>query len=186
MRVVDEFDEPLGPNEVGELIVRTAEPWTLNAGYFNMPAETAEAWRNGWFHTGDGFRYDEDGNFYFVDRIKDAIRRRGENISSFEVEGYVSRAPRRARGRGDRRAVRAWRGRGEGRRRAEGRASTLDPAETDRVPRRPRMPKFMVPRYVEVVDALPKTPTLRIRKVELRKIGITQTTWDREKELGRR
>ena len=79
--------------QVGELIVRTAEPWTMNAGYFNMPAETAAAWRNGWFHTGDAFTYDDDGNYYFVDRIKDAIRRRGENISSFEVEAYVARHP---------------------------------------------------------------------------------------------
>ena len=58
----------------------------MNQGYFGMSEKTMEAWRNGWFHTGDGFKCDETGNFYFVDRIKDAIRRRGENISSFEVE----------------------------------------------------------------------------------------------------
>jgi crotonobetaine/carnitine-CoA ligase len=179
VRVVDEFDEPLGPNEVGELIVRTAEPWTLNAGYFNMPAETATAWRNGWFHTGDGFRYDEDGNFYFVDRIKDAIRRRGENISSFEVESYVSRHPAvqevaaigvpSEHGEDEVKVVVVL---------AEGATDTFDPAELIEF-LTPTMPKFMLPRYVQVADALPKTPTLRVRKIELR-ADAANTTWDRE------
>src|SRR5687767_4216563 len=65
----------------------------MNAGYFGMPEATAIAWRNGWFHTGDAFRQDAEGNYYFVDRVKDAIRRRGENISSFEVEAYVNGHP---------------------------------------------------------------------------------------------
>ncbi|MGH6885428.1 MAG: class I adenylate-forming enzyme family protein, partial [Geminicoccales bacterium] len=60
---------------------------------FEMPEATARAWRNGWFHTGDGFRRDDDGNFYFVDRLKDAMRKGGENISSLEVEGYVREHP---------------------------------------------------------------------------------------------
>ena len=93
VRVVDEHDEPLGPGEVGELVVRAAEPWALNAGYYGMPEATAAAWRNGWFHTGDAFRYDEDGNYFLVDRLKDAIRRRGENISSFEVEQSCAAYP---------------------------------------------------------------------------------------------
>ena len=75
-------------------MVRTREPWALNAGYHGMPEATAAAWRNGWFHTGDAFICDEDGNFYFFDRIKDAIRRRGENISSFEVEALSTSTPR--------------------------------------------------------------------------------------------
>ena len=65
------------------------ESWSLNAGYHKMADKTAEAWRNGWFHTGDAFRVDEDGWYYFVDRMRDTIRRRGENISSFEVENAV-------------------------------------------------------------------------------------------------
>ena len=83
---MDEWDQPVATGAVGELIVRTSAPWTVNAGYLNNPEATAAAWRNGWFHTGDAFSRDEDGNFYFRDRIKDCIRRRGENISSFEVE----------------------------------------------------------------------------------------------------
>ena len=88
------------------MVVRTAEPWALNAGYYKMPEQTVEAWRNGWFHTGDAFRSDDDGWYYFVDRLRDTIRRRGENISSFEVETLVTRAPRRRRVRRRRRARR--------------------------------------------------------------------------------
>ncbi len=92
-RVVDDNDCEVAPGEVGELILRSDRPWAMNHGYYKNPEATAAAWRNGWFHTGDGFRYDEEGYFYFVDRIKDAIRRRGENISSFEVENEVAAHP---------------------------------------------------------------------------------------------
>jgi crotonobetaine/carnitine-CoA ligase len=179
VRVVDEMERPLGPGEVGELIVRTAEPFTMNAGYFNMPAETAESWRNGWFHTGDGFRYDEDGNYYFVDRIKDAIRRRGENISSFEVEAIVVQHPAVQ----ECAAVAVPSELGED----EIKIVVVPAPDAEIDPREliefliPTMPRFMIPRYVEVVDALPKTPTMRVRKVELRAAGaVNENTWDRE------
>ncbi len=94
MRLVDENDCEVAVGDVGELIVRTDRPWAMNSGYYKNPEATARAWRNGWFHTGDAFRCDEDGNFFFVDRMKDAIRRRGENISSFEVEAEIARASR--------------------------------------------------------------------------------------------
>ena len=74
-------------------MVRSREPWSLNAGYYKMPEATAAGWRNGWFHTGDSFKRDEDGWFFFVDRTRDTIRRRGENISSFEVENAVMEYP---------------------------------------------------------------------------------------------
>ena len=93
LRLVDENDVPVPPGTPGELVARHTLPWTINSGYKNMPEATAEAWRNGWFHTGDQFTQDEDGNFYFLDRIKDVIRRRGENISSFEVEAEVLSHP---------------------------------------------------------------------------------------------
>ncbi len=180
LRVVDDNDEDVGPGNVGELIVRCDEPWCMNVGYYGMPGKTAEAWRNGWFHTGDGFRYDENGNFFFVDRIKDAIRRRGENISSFEVEAYVN-------GHAD--VVECA---------AVGVPSELSEDEVMvYVVRKPdstlteqelveflmpNMPRFMIPRYVEFIDAFPKTEaTQRTRKVELRERGVTDDTWDREK-----
>jgi len=179
VRVVDEYDQPLGPGEVGELVVRTAEPWVINRGYHGMPEATAAAWRNGWFHTGDGFRYDEDGNYYFVDRIKDAIRRRGENISSFEVEALVSQHPDVVESAAigvpseyledEVKICVVLR---------EGATLTHDELITFLVP---RMPKFMVPRYVEFVDELPKTEaTMRTQKVKLRVDALNERTWDRE------
>jgi len=93
VRIVDDNDCEVTPGTVGELIVRTDAPWAMNHGYFRNPEATAQAWRNGWFHTGDAFRTDAEGRYFFVDRMKDAIRRRGENISSFEVETEVCAHP---------------------------------------------------------------------------------------------
>jgi crotonobetaine/carnitine-CoA ligase len=179
VRVVDEHDEDVGPNKVGELIVRSDDPWVLNAGYWRMPEKTAEAWRNGWFHTGDGFMYDDDGNFYFVDRMKDALRRRGENISSFEVEGGVSQHPAVQEcavvavpselGEDDVKACIVLRP-----------DQKLAPEELIEF-LIPRMPRFMIPRYVEFVDELPKTEaTFRTQKVKLREDPVNDRTWDRE------
>lgn len=178
IRVADEHDYPVPPNTVGELLVRTRDPWFLNVGYYKMPEATAAAWRNGWFHTGDAFRYDEDGNFYFVDRIKDAIRRRGENISSFEVEAYVMRYPAVAEAA----AVAVPSEHSED----EVKVIVVPKPGQDFTPEGlirfliPIMPRFMIPRYVQVVDALPKTPTLRVKKGELRGSGPGEGAWDRE------
>jgi crotonobetaine/carnitine-CoA ligase len=179
VRIVDEHDEEVPVGTVGELVVRADEPWVITPGYWRQPEKTAEAWRNGWFHTGDGFRCDEDGNYYFVDRIKDAIRRRGENISSFEVEALVGQHP----------CVQECAAVAVPSELSEDEIkvvvvprpdTTIDPAELIEF-LEPRMPKFMLPRYVEVIDGLPKTDaTFRTRKVELRRAGLTPTTWDRE------
>jgi carnitine-CoA ligase len=178
-RVVDEHDEDVGPGVVGELVVRAGEPWVLNAGYWRQPERTAEAWRNGWFHTGDAFRYDEEGNFYFVDRMKDAIRRRGENISSFEVEAGINQHP----GVAESAAIAVPSELGEDEVKVVVVATPgheLDPAELVTW-LAARMPRFMVPRYVEVVAELPKTDaTFRTRKVELRADPLNARTWDRE------
>ena len=93
VRLVDDNDCEVAVGQVGEMIVRTDRPWAMNSGYYKNAEATARAWRNGWFHTGDAFRMDAEGNFFFVDRMKDAIRRRGENISSFEVEAEVLTRP---------------------------------------------------------------------------------------------
>jgi len=178
-RVVNELDEPLGPGEVGELIVRSPEPWALNLGYYKMPEQTVEAWRNGWFHTGDAFRVDDDGWYYFVDRLRDAIRRRGENISSFEVETAVTEHPDvlecAAVG------VPATLGEDEVMVAVIVRdPDRFDPAELVAFLEE-RMPRFMVPRYVQVVADFPRTEaSMRVRKHELRAQGVTTTTWDRE------
>lgn len=177
VRIVDGHDMQVPVNTPGEMIIR-GEPWELNAGYWNMPNETREAWRNGWFHTGDAFTYDEDGNYYFVDRAKDYIRRRGENISSFEVESIVNEYPAIAECGAA--AVPAEQGEDEVKI-----AVVLQPeAEFDPVELIeflvPRMPRFAIPRYVEIWDELPKTEaTARIQKAKIREAGVSADTWDR-------
>jgi len=178
-RIVDELDEPVAPGVVGELVVRSDDPWVLNAGYWRMPEKTAEAWRNGWFHTGDGFMCDEDGNFYFVDRLKDAIRRRGENISSFEVEAGINAHPSVAEsaviavpselGEDDVKALVVLRP-----------GAQLDPRQLIEF-LVPVMPRFMIPRYIEITAELPKTDaTFRTQKARLREDPLNEHTWDRE------
>lgn len=163
------------------MIVRADHPWVLNAGYLNNPEATAEAWRNGWFHTGDAFIRDADGNFFFLDRLKDSIRRHGENISSFEVEAYVNAHPAVALSAAVAVKSSAHAGASEEIKIVVERApgETLD-AETLVRWLIPRMPRFMVPRYVEFIDALPLTPTQKVRKKVLRESGVGPDTWDRE------
>jgi crotonobetaine/carnitine-CoA ligase len=178
-RIVDAHDFEVPPGEIGELIVRHKEPWKLFLGYFGMPDKTVESWRNGWLHTGDAFRRDAEGNYYFVDRFKDAIRRRGENISSFEVELHVNAHPEVQESAAV--AVPSEWGEDEVKvvvvRKPD---SELKPEVLVQFLAR-TMPKFMVPRYVEFVGSLPKTDaTMRVRKVELRVNPINENTWDRD------
>jgi crotonobetaine/carnitine-CoA ligase len=180
VRVVDENDCEVAPTEVGELIVRTDRPWAMNHGYYKDPEATSRAWRNGWFHTGDAFRVDEQGNYFFVDRMKDAIRRRGENISSFEVETEVCTHPAVKEAAAV--AVASEHAEDEvlvALSLAEG-VADFDPADLIRF-LMPRMAHFMIPRYVRVVPNLPKTPTQKVQKHLLRSEGVTADTWDRDK-----
>jgi carnitine-CoA ligase len=162
----------------GELVVRNDLPWTTSIGYINQPEANARAWRNGWFHTGDLLYRDEAGEFFFVDRLKDAIRRRGENISSVEVEAEVYAFP----GVGEVAAVGVPSEDGEEEVLVavarDARQPPIDAAELVRF-LVPRMPHYMVPRYVRVMASLPKTPTNKIRKVEIRQQGVTDDCWDR-------
>jgi crotonobetaine/carnitine-CoA ligase len=178
IRVVDDEGRDVGPNVAGEALVRADDRTRLSLGYLDMPAATESAWQDGWFRTGDAFMYDDDGNWYFVDRLKDCLRRRGENISSFEVENAVNGHPDVLESAAV--AVASEWGEQEVKIlvvRHPGR--TLGERELVEF-LVPRMPRFMVPRYVEFVDELPKTPTGKVRKVELRDRGITSATWDRE------
>jgi len=178
VRLVDEDDCEVPVGTVGEMILRTDRPFAMMHGYLKNPEATARAWRNGWFHTGDAFRKDADGNYYFVDRMKDAIRRRGENISSFEVEAeLIAHADVQEAaaigvpsplGEDDVMAIVAP---------VQGRE--IDPAALVEF-LKARLPYFMVPRYVRVVAELPKTPTAKVQKAGLRAEGITADTWDRE------
>jgi crotonobetaine/carnitine-CoA ligase len=178
VRLVDAQDCEVPAGAVGEMIVRTDRPHAMNSGYHKAPDATALAWRNGWFHTGDAFRCDADGYYYFVDRVKDAIRRRGENISSFEVELEVCAHPDVLEAAAI--AVPSETSEDEvmivvaavpGR--------TIDPLELTEFLQR-RMAYFMVPRYIRILEALPKTPTAKVQKALLRAEGIDGSTWDRQ------
>ncbi len=179
VRIVDENDFPVPPGTVGEIVARGRTPWALSLGYYNVPEKTVELTRNHYYHTGDGGYLDEDGYLFFVDRIKDYIRRRGENISSFEVERSVNAYPAVSESAAV--AVKSELAEDEVKIVVvlkEG--ETLTPeALLDFC--QERMPYFAVPRYVEFVESLPKTPTDRVRKNVLREAGVTESTWDREK-----
>jgi len=176
VRLVDENDIDVAPGEAGELLVRAAEPWVTMAGYVNMPEATAKAWRNLWFHTGDLMRLAEDGQLIFCDRTNDAIRRKGENISSFEIEREADRHPAVLESA----AIKAPSDHVDDEVKLcvtprEGMALAFDDLLAHL---RSRLPAFMVPRYVEVMDALPKTPTQKVLKAELRKNSLNASTWD--------
>lgn len=181
LRIVDpDTDCEVAPGETGELLVRSKLPWTLMQGYFGMPEATIKAWRNLWFHTGDLVHRDGDGYYHFVDRLGDRIRRRAENISSYEIEHAATTYP------------------GIGECAAVGVASEFasdDDVKLVVVPNSAtaaidpvgllahlagRLPHYMVPRYIEIVDAMPRTPTNKIRKAVLRQSGVGVSTWDRK------
>lgn len=178
-RIVDAHDYDVAEGEVGELVLRSTRPWGLMCGYFGRPEATAAAWRNGWLHTGDAFSRDAEGNFYFLDRMKDALRRRGENVSLFEIEALVNEHPDVQQSA----AIGVPSELGEDDIKicvvarpgvAPAPSALLEEFAT-------RMPRFMVPRYLECLDELPRTEaTLRVQKAKLREQWRTDRTWDRQ------
>jgi len=182
VRVVDDRDREVPPGTPGELVVRPRVPWIVMAGYLNEPAKTVEAWRNLWLHTGDLMMRDKAGNYYFLDRIKDAIRRRGENISSIEIENGILQfakilecavypVPSPLTEQEVMAAVVAKPD------------TALDLVELNAF-LETALPKFMVPRYYRLATTLPKTPTGKIQKVLLRNEGLGAPHWDREATAG--
>lgn len=177
-QILDEQGYQLGPNQVGEIAVRERLPYAMCLGYYNQPEKTIETFRNFIFHTGDAGYFDDDGYMYFVDRMKDYIRRRGENISSFEVERVVLSHPKVL----DAAAIGVKSEVGEDEVKVVVVPVTdeeLDPAELIKWCL-PLMPYFAVPRYVEFWDQLPKTPNEKVQKHILRRAGLNENTWDRE------
>lgn len=177
--IVDENDMPRPPGVPGEIVVRSNEPYAIMIGYHKMPDETLEVFRNLWFHTGDRGVRDENGWFYFLDRMNDSIRRRGENISSYEVERVIDGHPKVSESAvvavpsefvED--EVKAFVVLKEG--------ENLDPLDLIKYCE-DRMQYFAVPRYVDYVKELPRTPTTKVEKYKLRERGNTPDTWDMEK-----
>ena len=178
-RIVDDNDEEVPDGTPGELILRCDHPFGFATGYFAMPEKTVEAWRNLWLHTGDRVVRDAEGYYRFMDRMKDAIRRRGENISSFEVEQVLIRHPAVA-------------------------LAAIFPVSSDLAEDEVmaaiilkdgasateeemvrfcegKMSYFAIPRFVEFVESLPRTENGKVQKFKLRERGRTAATWDREK-----
>jgi crotonobetaine/carnitine-CoA ligase len=181
IRIVDDDDFEVPWGQVGEIVVRTTEPWIHAQGYYNMPGATVEAYRNLWFHTGDRGYLDKDGYLYFVDRKKDAIRRRGENISSFEVEQIILKHPAvldvaafpvTSELSEDEVMVSIVLREGQ----------TLSAEDLVRHCQE-NMAYYMVPRFVEFVAELPKTMTEKTEKYKLRADAEKRLAaiWDREK-----
>lgn len=162
----------------GEIVVRPKLPWTIFLEYYGMPEKTVEAFYGLWFHTGDLGCYDEKGYLHFVDRAKDAIRRKGENISSYEVEQVLMGHP----GIFEVAVVPAPSEVGE-----DEVMAIVVLQDKELTPERiieyckENMPHFWVPRYLRIVDELPKTPTGRIEKYKFREEGVTKHTFDRKK-----
>ncbi|MFV0463514.1 MAG: AMP-binding protein [Nostocoides sp.] len=178
VEIHDPDDVPVPAGAEGEIVVRPKVPDGIFRGYWGQPEETLDAFRNLWFHTGDGGRITSEGNLVFTDRIKDSLRRRGENISSFEVERAISGHP-------DVLECAAY---------AVPSELTEDEVMVAVVPRDGHeltaesvllhsidvLPRFAVPRYVRLVTSLPKTPSERVKKYALRADGVTGDTVDRE------
>jgi crotonobetaine/carnitine-CoA ligase len=177
-RVIDQSGNDVPFGEPGELIVRSHETLAFATGYFAMADKTAEAWRDGWFHTGDRVVREADGYVRFVDRLKDAIRRRGENISSFEVEqvllshpdvGNAAVFPVRSELAEDEVMAAIVRRPG---------SALTEIALTEFC--QPRLAYFAVPRFIEFVDQLPTTESGKVQKYKLRERGVTAGAWDRD------
>ncbi|MCG5214731.1 AMP-binding protein [Streptosporangium soli] len=176
VRIVNDSGHPLPSGHPGEIVVRGREPGLLMNGYHAMPEATAQVLKNGWLHTGDLGTLDDEGYLTFEGRLSDSIRRRGENISAYEVEQLLIRHPE---------VLEAA---------AVGVPSELTEEDLKVVVvARPgarvtaeelhefclaTAPAFMVPRYIDLVPALPKTPTQKIEKFRLKQDGITPATWD--------
>ncbi|MBI5439881.1 MAG: AMP-binding protein [Deltaproteobacteria bacterium] len=176
VRLVDDQGRPVPDGDPGELLVRPKIPDFFMLEYVGMPEKTVEAWRDLWFHTGDYLVREPDGFYRFKDRKKDAIRRRGENISSFELEQVVNAFPAVlesaaigvASDVGEEDVLICAAPKPEHR---------IDPGELHRHCSE-RMASFMVPRYIRVLESLPKTPTNRVEKYKLKLEGVTAETWD--------
>src|SRR6218665_523726 len=165
MMIVDSDDLPVPPGEVGECLVRARYPWRASSGYYNQPEETARSRLNEWFHTGDRGYLDEDNYFWFVGRAKDAIRRRGENISAFEVEQFIADHPAVAE-------IAAYPLKAD--ESEEEMAISIVVAKDQALAPSyllrfciATMPRYMVPRFIHQTDALPRNLSTRVEKYKL-------------------
>jgi crotonobetaine/carnitine-CoA ligase len=171
--VLNEQDEKLGPGQYGQLAFRSKLPFSLLDGYFKKPEATAEVFRNQWFHTGDACYQDEEGIYYFVDRMGGFIRTKGENISSYQIEDIINTHPAEevcaafpipaAEGEEDDIVVCV---------------TLMQEADLEEKALRhwlaSEMPRFMWPKHIRFLDELPRTPTNKIEKYKLKKMILEE------------
>jgi crotonobetaine/carnitine-CoA ligase len=178
--IFDKFDEPVATGTVGEIVARPKTSWSMFSGYHELEAKTVSAIRNLWYHSGDAGCLDNDGWLYFKHRLTESIRRRGENISAYEVESIAGRHSDIVESA------------------AFGVPSEFTEEDVMLVARREpgsmiqpqdlvahfqiHAPRHMVPRYIEITELpLPRTPTEKISRVTLQRTGVSEFTFDREK-----
>jgi crotonobetaine/carnitine-CoA ligase len=178
VRIFDERDNELPPGKIGEIVIRPEKPHIMFDGYYKFPEETAKCSANWWFHTGDLGRKDADGYYTFCGRKKESIRRGGENISPYDIEKVLVTHP----------AIEECAAYGISDPIMEEEikvavvcrpASTASPEEIITLCES-KLPRFMVPRYIEFMEELPKTASEKVQKVALKKRGLTPETWDRK------
>jgi crotonobetaine/carnitine-CoA ligase len=179
VRIVDANDREQPNGTPGELLVRDEQAWMISPGYLNNAAATLQSWRNLWFHTGDLAKMDDEGYVYFADRISERIRRRAENVSSFEIEAAALShpsitecaavgVPSEFESDDDIKLTLVLQ---------KGEILSPEDLMTYLIP---LLPHFMVPRYLEYVNELARTPTGKIMKGTLKKMGINENVWDRK------
>lgn len=181
VKIFDDRDNELPPGEIGEIVIRPTKPYIMFDGYYKSPEETMKCSANWWFHTGDLGKVDADGYYYFCGRKKESIRRGGENISPYEIEKEINEHPVVAESAafgiadpimGEEIKV----------------ALVLRPGQKVTPEEiiawcEPRLPKFMIPRYIEFMESLPKSASEKVQKVALKERGLTPNTWDRQEQL---
>jgi len=179
VRIFDDLDNELPPGQIGEIVIRPMKPYIMFDGYYKLPEETVKCSTNWWFHTGDLGKVDATGYYYFCGRKKESIRRGGEEVPPYEIENEINKHPAVAESAafgitdpvmGEEIKV----------------AIVLRPGQ-DVTPEEiitwceQRLPKFMVPRYIELMEKLPKSASEKVQKVALKERGLTLNTWDRQK-----
>jgi len=182
VRIFDEYDHELPAGKIGEIVIRPLQPFIMFLGYYKMPEETLSSYRNLWFHTGDLGMMDAEGFFYFCGRKKEIIRRGGENISPLEIERVLNNHPAVAETAavgvpdpilGE--EIKVYIVLKEGK--------TVKPEELIQISQE-KLPPFMIPRYVEFISELPKTPSEKVQKLVLKNKGVGNA-WDRLQHIKR-
>lgn len=180
VRIFDDKDNELPPGKIGEIVIRPMKPYIMFDGYYKLPEETVKSSSNWWFHTGDLGKVDENGYYYFCGRRKESIRHGGENISPYDIEKEINKHPAVAEsaafGISDpimEEDIKV--------------AIVLHPSQSVTPEEiiswcEPRLPKFMVPRYIEFMEKLPKSASEKVQKVALKDCSLTPDTWDRQKQ----